>query len=179
MLLAAPAAMRPLLSPFERWRPSPNARQLPGLGLGLALGLGLGRLPERPRWDAAGTLLGRCWDAAGALLGRCWDAAGTLLGCCWDAAGTLLRQCWDAAGTLLGRCWGVAGTLLGRCWDTAGTLLGDSGTRSETLGTKMMVFQWFYKHSWRLTRRRPFEKKDPLGFHTQRTLRTQHAEAVH
>ena len=124
MLLAAPAAMRPLLSPFERWRPSPNARQLPGLGLGLALGLGLGRLPERPRWDAAGTLLGRCWD-------------------------------------------------------TAGTLLGDSGTRSETLGTKMMVFQWFYKHSWRLTRRRPFEKKDPLGFHTQRTLRTQHAEAVH
>ena len=135
MLLAAPAAMRPLLSPFERWRPSPNARQLPGLGLGLALGLGLGRLPERPRWDAAGTLLGRCW--------------------------------------------GVAGTLLGRCWDTAGTLLGDSGTRSETLGTKMMVFQWFYKHSWRLTRRRPFEKKDPLGFHTQRTLRTQHAEAVH
>ena len=135
MLLAAPAAMRPLLSPFERWRPSPNARQLPGLGLGLALGLGLGRLPERPRWDAAGTLLGRCW--------------------------------------------GVAGTLLGRCWDTAGTLLGDSGTRSETLGTKMMVFQWFYKHSWRLTRRRSFEKKDPLGFHTQRTLRTQHAEAVH
>ena len=135
MLLAAPAAMRPLLSPFERWRPSPNARQLPGLGLGLALGLGLGRLPERPRWDAAGTLLGRCW--------------------------------------------GVAGTLLGRCWGTAGTLLGDSGTRSETLGTKMMVFQWFYKHSWRLTRRRPFEKKDPLGFHTQRTLRTQHAEAVH
>ena len=134
MLLAAPAAMRPLLSPFERWRPSPNARQLPGLGLGLALGLGLGRLPERPRWDAAGTLLGRCW--------------------------------------------GVAGTLLGRCWDTAGTLLGDSGTRSETLG-KMMVFQWFYKHSWRLTRRRSFEKKDPLGFHTQRTLRTQHAEAVH
>ena len=94
MLLAAPAAMRPLLSPFERWRPSPNARQLPGLGLGLALGLGLGRLPERPRWDAAGTLLGRCWDAAGTLLGRCWDAAGTLLGHCWDAAGRL----WDALG---------------------------------------------------------------------------------
>ena len=81
MLLAAPAAMRPLLSPFERWRPSPNARQLPGLGL--ALGLGLGRLPERPRWDAAGTLLGRCWDAAGTLLGHCWDAAGRL----WDALG--------------------------------------------------------------------------------------------
>ena len=76
MLLAAPAAMRPLLSPFERWRPSPNARQLPGLGLGLAFGPGLGQAPRTSQ-------MGRCWDAAGTLLGHCWDAAGRL----WDALG--------------------------------------------------------------------------------------------
>ena len=143
MLLAAPAAMRPLLSPFERWRPSPNARQLPGLGLGLALGLGLGRLPERPRWDAAGTLLGRCWGVAGTLLGRCWDAAGMLLGRCWDAAATMLGRCWDAAGTLLGRCWDAAGTLLGHCWDAAGRLwdaLGDPGNENDGFSMVLQAF---------------------------------------
>ena len=89
--------------------------------------------------------------------------------------GTLLGRCWDAAGTLLGRCWDAAGTLLGHCWDAAGRLwdaLGDPGNENDGFSVVLQAFL-------ETNKTRSFEKKDPLGFHTQRTLRTQHAEAVH